>query len=486
MRLLAIDAGTTAVKAAIVDPGGEVASVGRVDVPRAAGQPLDPQAYWLAVADAIRSIDRADDLDGLEGVVVAGQGQGLWSLDAAGDIAGPVWEWNSPIAADTVTQWERTGVIDSHYRRAGTVLWPGVSAALWPWLQSHDPVHAARVDTTLCAKDFINNRLCGAMATDRSDATIPFIDMDSGGYNTETFAALGCPDLEAKMPPLRDVGEQIGTVTAEASQATGLPVGLPVLMGCMDVVAMTHGTGAHSTNHAVAVLGTTAAVMVRTDRWDGSGEVVGATLKLDGSDRFLRVLGASSGTSTLDWYRSVHGLSIDDFWNGVRRGVGGVLMLPYLAGERVPFLAPDATGTFIGLTRETTQADMSRAVALGVTFSLRHCLESASTQTDHPLVLTGGGASSADWCQLVADVTGRTVVVDERPHVSCVGLAALVRGEEPQAVPSGPRYTPQASYDEEFARFVLVAEQMRPIWAQLATASSTPHRVADTTEEVDT
>ncbi|MCY4193209.1 MAG: FGGY family carbohydrate kinase [bacterium] len=470
MNVLAVDAGTTAVKAATTDSAGGVQRGVRAAVDRGTGPGLDPEHSWRTVARAIAQV--ADSSAPVDAVTVTGQGDGLWTLGKSGAPAGPALEWNSTLAGEVVAQWERDGTIARHYARSATVLWPGTAAALWRWTRQHRPQTAAETQNVFCAKDWINHRLCGAIATDITDATIPFLDIFSGCYDEQAFSSLGCEDLAAAMAPIVPAGTQIGVVTEQAAAETSLAEGTPVLMGAIDVVAMTRGAGVSEPGQAVAVLGTTAAAMAVTDSLDTGGEPVGATLRIDPDEqRFLRVMGASSGTSTLDWFLSRFYSSPDSahdsFWDDVQAAQPGVVMLPYLAGERAPFLAPQATGTFIGVTSRTNRAELARSVALGITFSLRHCVEHAVGKEPETVVLTGGGTTSATWCQLVADVIGAAVVVDDRPHTACAGAAAIAAGRSPSAPTERPRFEPRRDYGADFQEFVDITHALRPIWKEM-------------------
>jgi erythritol kinase (D-erythritol 1-phosphate-forming) len=223
------------------------------------------------------------------------------------------------------------------------------------------------------------------------------------------------------------------------------------------------------------VLGTTASTVAISDRVPREAEPAGATIRLGARDRFLRVMGASSGTTTLEWFLAVHGYEgegrYERFWDDIAGIDEGVVLLPYIAGERAPFLAPEASGAFLGLTRRTTTAGLGRAAVEGITFSLRHGLESVGAGTEH-LVLTGGGSSRPEWCQLVADVTGREVVVDTRSDVGVLGVASLVPGfgALANAGTTALRFEPgpaTAELEHRYRRFVALVDAFRPLWKEL-------------------
>lgn len=474
--VIAVDVGTSMVKAVRLTLDDRAPVTVSRPAPTDAAPGVDADAVWDTVADVLTELSAAEAA-AVEAVVVTGQGDGYWSLEEDG-TAGRAYPWNTVVAADAIHAWEADGTIDRHFRRSGTVLWPGTTAAVWRWLQDTDPQRAARTRTVLWAKDWIAYRLCGVVATDPTDATIPFLDLRTGGYDHEALADLGCEALADRLPPIVMPGEEIGRVTAAAAARTGLAEGTPVVMGVIDLVAMIRAAGLREVGDAMAVLGTTAVAVSVGDGVPAHVEPSGATLKLPEPGRILRVLGASSGTTTLEWYLSTHGYTgpgrYDAFWADTLAAADeGVMVLPHLAGERAPFLAPQATGAIVGLTPTTTRAGLGRGVVEGITLSLRHCLEAADAGPGD-LVLTGGGATRPEWCQLVADVTGRAVVVDGRPDLGALGAAALVGGFEALATALGAerrtRYVPAAdggSFDHRFATYVALVDAFRSIWKEL-------------------
>jgi erythritol kinase (D-erythritol 1-phosphate-forming) len=478
-QLVAMDAGTSMVKALRLDSRGEVLAQASDHAPPHGPTGTDPDALWDVAARVLRQVSPPAGTP-LRGVVVTGQGDGLWRLDADG-LPRQAHLWNSTRAASVVSGWVEGGEVERHFRRSGTVLWPGTSAALWRWLEAEDPAEAAATATVFCAKDLLNHRLCGVVATDVTDATIPFLDLDSGTYDPRAIAELGCGSLAGMLAPVLAAGEVIGRVHADAAAATGVPEGTTVYQGALDLAAMMRGLGLRQVGDALAVLGTTASSVAVSDVVPRGGEVAGQTVRLAEPDRFLRVMAASSGTGTLDWFLRTHGYEgadrYDRLWDelaGIAPEDEHVLLLPYLAGERAPFLAPEASGSFLGLTHQTSTAELGRATIEGITCSLRHGLDAVGAADDGQLVLTGGGAGRPDWCQLVADVVGRPVDVDERPHVGVFGVASFVPGFEHLATTAAAsqrrRYEPgpdSSHRQHRYRGFLALLDAFRPIWKEL-------------------
>ncbi len=422
--VIAVDVGSSMIKAVRVADTGEVLSEAHRPAP--GDSPVSPQAVWEATASALNQIA----VPGIEAVVVAGQGDGLWRLNRDGEAL-PAYLWNSTEAAEVVSGWERDGTIKRYFDATGTTLWPGASGAIWRWLQAESPEQLAQTRVVWAAKDWVNYCLTGEVATDFTDATIPFLDPHTSRYSTELAELLGLPhEILDVLPTPKLAGELLGEVSSAAAEATGLDQGTPVYQGCIDVAAMAGGLGIGVDSGPLCVLGTTAVAISITSGFPQLAEPAGAVLSY-GDGRFMRVLGSTAGTSTLEWFLGLHGYTgadrYDRFWRDCLAAATEVQLLPFLRGERAPFIAPQASGVYWGLRAESGLPDLAQATAEGITYALQHNL-TALEASPAQLVLTGGGATSAHWCQLVADVTGAEVLVDQRPHPGAIGAAALVPG----------------------------------------------------------
>lgn len=471
LQVIALDVGTSRIKALRLDARGESVAHAAEPSPRQTAAGVDPTQVWDAVCRVLRAVSAGHPAPAA--VIVAGQGDGLWRIDADGGAL-TAFQWNSTRATDVVLGWEADGTIQQHFRATGTVVWPGTSAALWSWLKDKDPADAARTAAFFTAKDWISFKMTGEVATDVTDATIPFLDPRTGEYSTAAFARLGCEELESLAPPVRQPGEVLGTIMASAAAATGLPEGTPVHVGCLDLAAMARGIGLTELGESMAVLGTTVSAVALSADLPVDGEVSGAVIRID-DGAYLRVMGATSGTTTLEWFLDNHGYDEDtkyeQFWEDVNSAEPGVLMLPYLAGERAPFLAPNATGTYAGITPTTTRRELARATVEGLSFALRLGLEAAGAGTGK-LVLTGGGAVREEWRQLLADLTSIPVEVDLRSDSSLLGAASLVPGFADvlaAGVASRKVYTAgpaAADLGVRYQQYLALLTAMRTVWRQ--------------------
>jgi len=286
----------------------------------------------------------------------------------------------------------------------------------------------------------------------------------------------------------------IGRVGTEAARSTGLPVGTPVIAGLGDAVANALGVGAHRAGRAATVIGTSFMNVVTTDEpvLDPAG--VGFTYLMP-EGRWQRLLcNTGGGTLGLDWYlRTLCGsdaaridageLTLRDLIEGPVSEVaplsGGVVFLPYLntAGATAPFVDPWARGSFTGITDRSTPYELLRAVLEGVAYSMRECYAAMPVEVAE-IRMTGGGARSALWRQICADVLGQELLVPEVEESGAVG-AALAAGVGSGCfasyddgatllVPEGPEQQPSAAlrdiYDEGYRTYRTQRHAYAPLW----------------------
>jgi sugar (pentulose or hexulose) kinase len=433
--LIGVDAGTTNIKTVAFSPEGDElarASRGNEVLADDGRTEQDMVATWERAAETIREVVRslpADDDVG--GVGVTGQGDGCWLVDGDGKPARDAILWNDGRAAGIVEEWGETGVSDRIFDICGNGLFAGASLPILRWLHDHEPATLEHAETVVFCKDWIKYRLTGELTTDLSDASLPYLDIRAGAYTDELSALAGVPDVEDLFPRLEPATEVIGTVTDPASERTGLPAGTPVISGVIDIVASAVGSGAARPGDSSSVVGTTALNQTILKTVPDLDEPVGFTLAID-EDRYTRAMASMAGTPNLDWARAE--IAETDDFDAVERaarsvpaGADGLLYHPYLSssGERSPFVDSAARAGFTGLDPSHTRAHLLRAVYEGVALAMRDCYEHLPTEADR-VVVSGGGAGSAFWCQLFADCLDTTVVVPEGSELGARGIALLV------------------------------------------------------------
>ena len=417
MSVLTIDVGTSMIKSVAFDDRGAEIAVSRqateVLRPHPGWAEQDMEAVWNAVVFTVRSVlaDLAEQSDPVWLVSFTAQGDGAWLVDDRGRPTGPAILWNDGRAGELVAGWQRDGTLEAAFRRNGSLTCAGMPNALFSWLAAHDPDRLARSRTSLTAAGWLFLRLTGVRASDESDASAPFLDHATGDYDPQILDLFGLTAYERLLPTVLGESERIAEITGEAAGQLGLPAGLPVVMSPYDIAATARGVGVVNPGQACSILGTTLCTeIVRTDV-DTGGEPSGINIAYRGRERVLRAFPTLNGAEVLGWAARMLGLSgppeLAELAFRSEPGARGLLFLPYLspAGERAPFLDPDARGSFWGLSLEHSRADMARAVFDGLSLVLRDSLAAARTDISE-LRLCGGGANSDAWCALIADATG--------------------------------------------------------------------------------
>jgi len=491
---IGIDVGTSLIKAAMYDEEGTalLSASTKVDVlyPQEGYAEQSMQDVWEGVVSCIRQItDRCDDVKNIVSVSCAGQGDGLWSIDSQGLPVGNAVLWSDNRASQIVEEWIRDGVSHQFFIQNGNTLWPGCTAPILRWLLEHDPEQYRRIDTIFYCKDWINYNLTGIAATDHTDGTIPFMNPSTKEFSPGQIRLLGFEDsLLERLPAIRSSFEVLGTVTGAASRVTGLPEGTPVVTGMIDVMANAIAAGAVAPGQAFSIIGTTLLNAVLMDSPVSEPADVGFMLTSPLEHQWVRVLGSLSGTPNLDWflregydslYRDDMGSLYRQIQDDVRKvpiGANGVSFLPFIHGERSPFVNSRATSGFLGIREKTTRADMLRAIYESIGFAAKHNLSSVHARVQEMLV-TGGGSNDETWCQIIADITGAVIRVPHQKELGTLGAAiAAARGVgaldalafTPNELRRERIYTPDsenhARYEELYELYLLSVEQMLPYW----------------------
>lgn len=489
---IGLDVGTTAIKAAAYGVDGVV--VARAEKPanvlRSADgtSEQDPRAVWDATAACLRDLIGQIDAHDVSALGICAQGDGFWPLDANKQPVrnAILWSDTRAQAAADLDHLAASGALDVVGEGCDTALWPGTSGLGWRWLREHEPQAAARVAHAVTCGDWIGAQLTGGIATDFANASIPFLDFTKRDYG-DAVTALGCEDLRAALPAPRHATEILGQVTHEAAVQTGLPAGLPVSVATLDIAAMITGLGMAKPGDAMMILGTTAVVTILRDTPAGHTPPMSAATLHATSDVIVRILAPSTGAAAFDWFATLHPLSLggesaseiaeklNALVKDVPIGANGITFLPYLNGERAPFVNPAIRASFFGMGQTTTKGELGRAVMEGTAFSLRHCFEAEGGLPDAPVQLTGGGAQNAVWCQIIADVMGQDVLVNPASDLglwgaACIGRAALT-GEDAIALSqrqgSITRYrsdpSAHAAYRDPYTRYTLLSEAMQAV-----------------------
>jgi len=436
--LLGIDVSTTGVKALLVAADGQVVGSANTEQPLYTPYPLwseqDPADWWNG---AIRSVCQVLADSGVDGSQVAavgltGQMHGLTLLDGQGQVLRPAILWNDGRTAAQCDEMRARLGKERLIAITGNDALTGFTAPKILWVREHEPEVYARVAHILLPKDYVRYRLTGGFAVDCADgAGMILMDIKQRTWSSEVLAALQIP-LEW-LPQVFEGPQVTGTITAEAARLTGLKAGTPVVGGGGDQAAQAVGVGAVQPGIVALTLGTSGVVFASTSApfIEPQGRLHAFCHAVPGRWHLMGVMLSAAGS--LRWYRDTFHPGLD--YNSllapaaaIPAGCEGLLFLPYLTGERTPHPDPLARGAFVGLTIRHNQGHLVRAVLEGVAFGLRDSFElmkQAGQKEIRQVRVSGGGARSLLWRQILADVLGAELVTVNTTEGAAYGSALL-------------------------------------------------------------
>lgn len=488
MLYLGLDIGTSVIKASAFDDAGDLVTTARESVSivrRHAGwAEQDPLAVWRAVARCVRRVAAANLANEWRAVGVAAQGDGCWLVDEDLRPVAPAALWMDGRAAQLVESWVAEGTDRAYFAATANVPFPGAVPALLRWYEIHEPETLRRARWLLSCADWVVARLTGSVTTDHVNAARSVRDTGHAGWSPTLAASIGLGDWSHLLPPSSPSAGLRGAVTPPAARETSLPVGLPVMAASLDVAATMVGAGAAVPGDAVTILGTTALSAVVSEQPVLTPDMIGFNTAMPWAG-WARSMAAMAGTTNADWAAQVLGLRgsgadhrFFDLAESAPPGAGGALFLPFIApgGERAPFVQPAARAGFFGLDASADRATLARAVIEGVGLAVRHCHAFLPHSSD-PVWITGGGARSRMWCQVIADLLRRPVVradVSEPGALGIVMTAAVALGDRAwqsttmeRRIQRGQTFEPGPAadaYDELYSLYVRVIADHRELW----------------------
>lgn len=404
-KLLGIDVGTSATKAVLIDETGRVLKQASSSYPLHAPQPLwaeqDPLDWKRAVDECLAEIgDRKPDAIGL-----TGQMHGMVALDAGGEVVCPAILWCDQRTEVECREIDETVGAERVREITGNPPLTGFQLPKVLWLRNHALSSFARATDVLLPKDYIRFVLTGDKATDVSDASgVGLFDLRRRDWSGEMAAEL---ELAPRLFPRAYESDE---VTGRTNGSEFLEDGIPVVAGAGDQAAGAVGTGAVEPGVVSVSLGTSGVVFASI--LDPNADPTGAVHVFCHANRGWHAMGVMlSCGGAVKWLRDAMYPSdsfslLDDEAAHVSAGCDGLTFLPYLSGERCPHNDPSARGAFAGLTLSHGRGHLARAVIEGATFGLADCLDRMRRLGVEAgeVRVTGGGANSDLWMQLLADV----------------------------------------------------------------------------------
>lgn len=438
MLYIGVDLGTSAVKLLLMDETGKVLNIVSKEYPLSFPNPgwseQNPSDWWTQSIAGLKELTAGMNKNDVAGISFGGQMHGLVVLDENDEVIRPAILWN-----DGRTQKE-TDYLNNEIGKeklsklTGNIAFAGFTAPKILWLKANEPQNFAKIKKIMLPKDYIAYRLTGEFSTDYSDASgMLLLDVKNKCWSKEMLDI--CNVKEEWMPKLYESYEKTGTLKPDVAEELGFPAECIVAAGAGDNAAAAIGTGTVGAGKCNLSLGTSGTLFITSDKFGVDPH--NALHSFDHADGGYHLMGCMLSAASCNnwWMKDI--LHSDDFvneqkplWEDGRLGENHVYFLPYLMGERSPHNDPSARASFIGMSMDTSRADMLQAVFEGVAYGLRDSLEVARSLGAAPerTTICGGGAKSPLWRKIVANVMNMkvdTVEVEEGPAYGGAILAAV-------------------------------------------------------------
>ena len=486
---IGLDCGTSALKGVLVDERERVLAAStqpyRPALPRPLWSEQDPDVWASAAFAALGELAAGDRaaMGRCAGIGLSGQMHGAVLLDSAHRPTRPAMLHNDGRAfveaRDLAQGYPELAEV------VGVKPMAGFTAPKVAWVRRHEPGVFEQTRKVVLPKDYIRLALTGDILSDVSDgAGTWWLDEAHRRWSTPAFEASQTPTDLA--PPLVEGSEPGGALRDMVADRFGLPRGTIVAGGGGDAAVGAVGLGIVRPGDAFISLGTSAQLIVASDRYaPAPGRLVHAFAHAL-PNRWYRMAAMLNGAGALAFAGRLFSAEPDALEREAAfdyEGPGEVMFLPYLAGERTPHDDPHARGVFFGLSNATTRVDCVRAVMEGVALTFtdaRECVEEGEAPLG-AVGLTGGGAKSALWTRLIAATLERTIIRyrggDVGPALGAARLARLAAmGEGPEAVCKAPAVLDETAPEPALvdrlrprvARFRSLYEAMAPQFAAAA------------------
>ncbi|HKR10643.1 MAG TPA: xylulokinase [Pyrinomonadaceae bacterium] len=436
MTLLGIDVSTTGVKALLVDDNGEIVASATTPLHLSTPKPLwseqYPHDWWQAAVTSIKQVLSETDAAEIAAIGLTGQMHGLVLLDDDGEVLRPAILWNDQRCGDQCDEIRARLGKERLIRISGNDALTGFTAPKILWVRQHEREIYDRAHHVLLPKDYLRYKLTHEYAMDKADGSGTLLfDLEKRDWSNETLAAANIP--AAWLPRTFEGPEITGRVTREAAGATGLREGTPVVAGGGDQAAQAVGVGAIRPGVLAVTLGTSGVVFAATESplIESEGRLHAFCHAVPGRWHLMGVMLSAAGS--LQWYRDtlapdVSFAELVNEANDIAPGSDGLLFLPYLCGERTPHPDPLARGAMVGLTMRHTRAHLTRAVIEGISFGIKDIfslIQGVGAGEVEQVRVSGGGAKSVVWRQILADILGTELVTVNTTEGAAYGAALL-------------------------------------------------------------
>ena len=448
--VIGIDSSTQATKAEVRDAdSGTLIASGRAPHPPTTPprSEQNPHAWWAALRDAVgQACSQPPVARSVAGMAVAGQQHGLVVLDGDRRVLRPAKLWNDTESApDAGWLLDRLGGPRAWAAACGSVPTAAFTITKLSWLHRSEAATFAAAAHVALPHDWLTAMLTGRLVTDRGDASgTGYWSPATGSWRPDLLEIVSAEKPWPEMlPEVLGPDAAAGPADPAFTRALGLPAELTVAAGTGDnmAAALALGLGPGEVAFSIGTSGTVYTV-ADAPTADATGAVAGFA---DATGRFLPLVCTLNAARVTDATGRLLGVSAEVLAEtalAADPGAGGLVLVPYLDGERTPD-RPDATGTLTGIRSDVTRAQLARAAFEGVVCGLLDGYDALAAAcpgaaSGRQALLVGGGARSAAYRRVLADLSGTALVVPDAPeHVAagaCVQAAAVVTGRPPAEV----------------------------------------------------
>lgn len=476
---IGIDLGTSAMKLLLMDAQGQIYNTVTKEYPLEFPQPgwsqQKPEDWKNALYEGLPELLEGYDTTLVAGIGCGGQMHGLVVLDANDEVIRPAILWNDGRTEKQVEYLNNEIGKEKLSELTANIAFAGFTAPKVLWMKENEPELFAKIAKIMLPKDYINYILTGIHSCDYSDASgMLLLDVEHKCWSKEMLTICGV--TEAQMPKLFESYEAIGTVKPEVAGALHLPEGVKVVAGAGDNAAAAVGTGIVGEGGCNISLGTSGTVFISSQSFGvDKNNALHAFAHADGG---YHLMGCMLSAASCNKWLMEDILRTEDY-NGEQSAISEAMLgenhvyfLPYLMGERSPINDTNARGTFIGMTMDTSRADLVLTVLEGVAFAIRDSIEVARSlgiKLDTSKIC-GGGAKSPLWKRIMANVLNMTLeipVSEQGPGMGGAMLAMVACGEYESVLHVCDKLCDTKSTVEPEAELVAKYEARYQKWRQI-------------------
>ncbi len=434
---IGIDSGTQSTKAVALDlESGKVVAEARAPHRLIAGLPVGhmeqhPQEWIAALDTAIGAVASQIDRARVKGIGVSGQQHGFVPLDEAGKVIRPAKLWcDTSTTEECAILTKKLGGEKAVIRKVGVAMLPGFTAPKVLWLKRHEPQNFKRLRHILLPHDYLNFYLTGEYFMEHGDASgTAFMNVRTRKWSAPVIKAID-PDIAACLPALSASDSVVGTLRKAVAEKYGFNSDVVVSAGGGDNMMGAIGTGNVKPGVVTASFGTSGTIYAHAEEpiVDPAGEIAAFCGSTGGWMPLLCTMNVTTVTEYVRGLFDFNHAALSDAVAATPAGADGLIMLPYLEGERTPNV-PDGSGVYIGLNQNTLKpGHLARAAMEGVTMGMNYGLRRLADLGVKPkeIRVTGGGAKSPVWRQIMADVFGVPVVAMIEDEGAALGGAIQV------------------------------------------------------------